>query len=47
MILNRPSEFQSLDDLLNATYSDILQNGVLIKSKREANLVPPVKFLFS
>jgi thymidylate synthase len=38
MILNRPSEFQSLDDLLNATYSDILQNGVLIKSKRGANL---------
>jgi len=38
MILNRPSEFQSLDDLLNATYSDILQNGVLIESKRGLNL---------
>ena len=39
MRLNRPTEFQSLDDLLNATYSDILENGVLISdSKRGANI---------
>jgi len=39
MRLNRPAEFQSLDDLLNATYSDILENGVLISdSKRGANI---------
>ncbi len=39
MSLNRPTEFQSLDDLLNATYTDILENGVLIsKSKRGSNI---------
>jgi len=39
MTLNRPSEFQSLDDLLNATYCDILENGVLISdSKRGPNI---------
>lgn len=39
MSLNRPTEFQSLDDLLNATYCDILENGILISdSKRGANI---------
>lgn len=37
MTLNRPSQFQSLDDLLYATYSDILQNGTSINSKRGVN----------
>ncbi|MDL5514604.1 thymidylate synthase [Arenibacter sp. M-2] len=38
MILNQPSEFQSLDDLLNATYDTILNNGKSINSKRGLNL---------
>lgn len=39
MGLNRPTEFQSLDDLLNSTYCDILENGVLINdSKRGPNI---------
>lgn len=38
MSLNRPTEFQSLDDLLNATYCDILKKGVFINSKRGANI---------
>lgn len=39
MSLNRPTQFNSLDDLLNATYCDILQNGVLISdSKRGPNI---------
>ena len=38
MTLNKPAEFQSLDDLLNATYCDILENGVSISSKRGANI---------
>lgn len=39
MRLNRPTEFQSLDDLLNATYCDILENGVVISdSKRGPNI---------
>lgn len=38
MSLNRPTEFQSLDDLLNATYHDILENGISISSKRAPNI---------
>jgi thymidylate synthase len=38
MKLNKPAEFDSLDDLLNATYTDILKNGVSINSKRGANI---------
>lgn len=39
MPLNRPTEFQSLDDLLNTTYRDILERGVLVtSSKRGANI---------
>lgn len=37
-MLNRSSEFQSLDDVLNATYAYILSDGKLIKSKRGGNL---------
>ena len=37
-MLNRPSEFHSLDDLLNVTYTDIISNGQLISSKRGSNL---------
>ncbi|MRT17563.1 hypothetical protein F3C99_11415 [Vitellibacter sp. q18] len=36
-MLNKPTEFFSLDDLLYATYSDILNNGIAIKSKRGQN----------
>lgn len=39
MKLNKPTEFQSLDDLLNTTYCDILERGVLVNSsKRGANI---------
>ncbi len=38
MILNKPNQFESLDDLLNSTYNTILKNGVLINSKRGDNL---------
>lgn len=34
-MLNKPSCFNSLDDLLFATYQSILQNGVRINSKRD------------
>lgn len=37
-MLNNPSEFQSLDDLLNSTYNTILKKGTLINSKRGKNL---------
>ncbi len=33
-MLNKPTEFISLDDLLHATYSDILSKGVDIEGKR-------------
>jgi thymidylate synthase len=36
-MLNRPSEFYSLDDLLYATYTFILENGNQVKSKRGGN----------
>lgn len=36
-MLNRPTEFYSLDDLLYATYTDILKNGKEINSKRGKN----------
>lgn len=36
-MLNRPTEFISLDDLLYATYSDILEYGNQINSKRGIN----------
>lgn len=35
---SKSSEFLSLDDLLNATYKNILANGKLIQSKRGENL---------
>jgi thymidylate synthase len=38
MSLNRPTEFQSLDDLLYATYHEILENGISISSKRAPNI---------
>lgn len=38
MLLNRPTEFQSLDDLLNTTYRDIIERGVCINSKRGLNV---------
>lgn len=37
-MLNNPSEFQSLDDLLNSTYNTILKKGTLINRKRGKNL---------
>lgn len=37
-MLNKPSCFRSLDDLLFATYNTILEEGELIKSKRDDNL---------
>ena len=37
MILNKPTKFYSLDDLLYATYSEILNNGNEIDSKRGKN----------
>ena len=37
-MLNRPTEFYSLDDLLYTTYNTILNEGQLIKSKRDDNL---------
>lgn len=37
-MLNRTSEFQSLDDLLYATYNDIISKGQIVCSKRGDNL---------
>lgn len=37
-MLNKPSHFRSLDDLLYATYKTIIDEGNLIKSKRNENL---------
>ncbi len=37
MTLNKPTKFNSLDDLLYATYSEILKNGYEIDSKRGKN----------
>jgi len=36
-MISNPSEFQSLDDMLNATYKAIISNGQLIESKRGKN----------
>lgn len=38
MPLNRPSEFRSLDDLLNSTYREIIESGVRVNSKRGPNI---------
>ena len=38
MPLNRPSEFRSLDDLLNSTYREIMECGVHVNSKRASNI---------
>ena len=38
MILHPPNMFQSLDDLLNATYQTVLEKGIIINSKRGENL---------
>lgn len=37
-MLNTTSEYQSLDDLLNATYKKILAEGEVIKSKTGDNI---------
>lgn len=38
MPLNRPSEFRSLDDLLNNTYREIIECGEQVNSKRGSNI---------
>ncbi len=38
MPLNKPTEFQSLDDLLNNTYHEIIECGVRVNSKRGPNI---------
>lgn len=44
MRLNKPTEFQSLDDLLNATYRDILENGVLIRGSKRGDNIEIIQF---
>jgi len=38
MPLNKPTDFQSLDDLLNTTYREIIDYGVKVNSKRGSNI---------